>query len=318
MTDVWRQQTYHLRFYIGDIGIGEKKIPVMVRSFGLAEMLTSDLDAFDLNKAMADGNETGYLIRCLPWDVAGEATLACKNGYFVYLLDTFPRHYTDLSNGFDAYCKNNFSNKTRATLQRKARKFAEHCGGKLQWRVYRSEEELAEFHNLARSISVATYQERLLDAGLPDSDSFRQEAAALARQDRVRAFLLFEREKPVAYLYLPADGDALVYAYLGYLPDYGSWSVGTILQWLALEFLFGEQRFRYLDFTEGTGQHKELFATGCCHGANVLILRKRIASRGLIGLHRATNQFSGALGRVFERFGLKARIKRFIRRGHLG
>ena len=39
------------------------------------------------------------------------------------------------------------------------------------------------------------------------------------------------------------------YAYLGYDPDYLHLSVGTVLQWLALDSLFAERRFRFFDFT---------------------------------------------------------------------
>ena len=85
-----------------------------------------------------------------------------------------------------------------------------------------------------------TYQEKLLDAGIPESERFVREMESLAAQDQVRAYILFDRERPVSYLYCPVEDGTLIYAYLGYDPDYMKLSVGTVLQWLAVEQLFGE------------------------------------------------------------------------------
>jgi hypothetical protein len=65
-------------------------------------------------------------------------------------------------------------------------------------------------------LSALTYQERLLDAGLP-ADALG-EMQDLARRDAARAWLLFIDGRPASYLYAPAEGAALRYAYLGYHP----------------------------------------------------------------------------------------------------
>ena len=106
------------------------------------------------------------------------------------------------------------------TLRRKRRKFEEASGGELDLRTYHSPDEMDEFVRLALPLSQRTYQARLLDAGLPDSETARAEMRELAWQDRVRAFLLFLDGKPVAYLYLPIERDTLVYAHLGHDPDH--------------------------------------------------------------------------------------------------
>ncbi|QJQ07721.1 GNAT family N-acetyltransferase [Undibacterium piscinae] len=49
-------------------------------------------------------------------------------------------------------------------------------------------------------------------------------------------------------MYCPIVDDALIYAYLGYDPDYLKLSVGTVLQWLALQDMFAETRFKIFDF----------------------------------------------------------------------
>ena len=62
---------------------------------------------------------------------------------------------------------------------------------------------MAEFHHLAREISAKTYQERLLDAGLPADESYLEILQALASRDQVRAFILFHQDVQAAYLCYP-------------------------------------------------------------------------------------------------------------------
>ena len=90
-------------------------------------------------------------------------------------------------------------------------------------------------------------------------------------------------------------------------------SVGTVLQWLAIEQLFDEACFRYFDFTEGQSDHKRLFATHQQQCANVFLVKDTLRNTMLIHGHRLMDQFSKWLGTTLERFGIKARIKRLLR-----
>jgi CelD/BcsL family acetyltransferase involved in cellulose biosynthesis len=230
-----------------------------------------------------------------------------------YVVQRFPRHYINMAGkDFEAY-KAKFSGKTRSTLTRRVKKFAEACGGTLRWERFTRPEELPRFWQLARDVSAKTYQERLLDAGLPDSAGYRAQALEWAAEDRLRAFLLFDGERPVSYLFCPLHDDVVEYAYLGYDPGYKHLSAGTVLQWLALESLFDEGRYRFFDFTEGESDHKRLFGTDHLQCANVALLRPTVTNRLLVHSHWRFNQGGDALGRWAERHGLKKRIRHWLR-----
>ncbi len=211
----------------------------------------------------------GYLVTSLPETLRdGVAT----GGLRTTVRQRYTRRYADLTMGFDAYLAQ-FSGKTRATLLRKVRRFAD---GEPDVRHYRSENEIMEFERLARPLSQKTYQEKLLGAGLGDNSAAMK---VLAARDAVRAFLLFRDGVPVSYLYLPARGDTLVYAYLGYDPALAGLSPGTVLQLEAMRMLMAEGCFERLDFTEGDGQHKALFATGGVPCVDLLLLRPGLVNR---------------------------------------
>jgi CelD/BcsL family acetyltransferase involved in cellulose biosynthesis len=211
--------------------------------------------------------------------------------------------------------KDKFSSKTRSTLNRKIRKYAEYCGGEISWRVYRTPEEMPEFFQLARAVSRITYQEKLLDAGLPDSEEFQHEMKRLAEQGQARGFILFHQERPVSYLYCPVDDGVLIYAFLGYDPEYMNYSVGTVLQWLALESLFEENEFRFFDFTEGQSEHKKLFATHSVQCANVFFLRSSLRNKFLLHSQKAFDDFSKSVGDMLHHLGIKTVVKKLMRSG---
>lgn len=233
-------------------------------------------------------------------------------GFLVGARETFDRSFIDMAGTYDAYLAR-FSGKTRSTLRRKRRKFEEADGGRLDLREYRSPDELERFAQLALPLSRRTYQARLLDAGLPEDDHFRAAMYQLAEVDCLRAFLLFLQGEPVAYLYLPVEGETLIYAHLGYDPHHAGLSPGTVLQLAALERLFAEERFRYFDFTEGDGAHKALFRTGSIRCASFLLLRPSVVNRALLGSLALFDQSVSLAKSLATRTGADALARRMLR-----
>lgn len=226
---------------------------------------------------------------------------------------SYPRHYIDMSLGYDAYLQQ-FSGKTRSTLRRKAKKVAALHDSSLDIREYHSADALAEFFPLALALSSRTYQDKYLDAGLPDDAAFQKEAMLAAGRDAVRAYLLFVGGQAVSYLYLPIVGETVRYDYLGYDPDFARHSVGTVLQMVALERLMAEDRYRWFDFTSGDGAHKRLFATGQVACESFLMLRPTLANQTLLA---TLDGFDGAVahaGDLTERLGVKTALKKLVRR----
>lgn len=308
----WHARLVPFKFQLSDLTLASVSLPIQARAVQLVEDLPPvALPA--LPPGPLEQGSQGYLVRGLPV-LAELPVVSHVDNYICYVPLQYQHCYIDLRTSFETYQKK-FSSKTRSTIARKLRKYAAHCGGEIRWRAFTRPEELTEFFRLARIVSKTTYQEKLLDAGIPETDEFKRQASNLAGQDHLRAYILFDGDRPVSYLYCPVEGDVLIYAYLGYDPDYMSMSVGTVLQWLAIEQLFGESRFRYFDFTEGQSEHKRLFATHQRRCANVFLLRRTVRNSMLVHCHHAMNGFSNWLGELLERLGIKARIRRLLRFG---
>jgi hypothetical protein len=311
----WRERTMRLKFQFGDWTLASVPLRVHMRSVQLADRMAPVANPVAPGTPSI-GGASGYMLRAVP--VCGDLPAIAFDADFIrYVMLQYKHCYIDLSIGVEGY-RRNFSAKTRSTISRKIRKFQEHCDGQLRWSVYKRPEEMPDFHRLARSVSVKTYQERLLDAGIPEGSEFVEQLVRQARDDKVRAYILFDGVRPVSYLYCPVRGNTLMYAYLGYDPEYAKLSVGTVLQWLALEQLFEERRFEFFDFTEGQSEHKRLFATHEVECANVLFLKRSPWHAALIRLHASSDKLSAMLGRLAEHWGLKSRLRRVLRFGWAG
>lgn len=306
----WQFRQVAFKFQLSDFTLFSVPLALQVRSEKLIDQ-TPPVDKPALpSDELAEGSQ-GFQIRGLP--VVREFPHISRIGdYICYAPLQYQHCYIDLGLTFEHYQKK-FSSKTRSTINRKIKKYTEHCGGVLSWKTYQLPGEMRDFFCHARAISKLTYQERLLDAGIPGSEAFICNAETLAAEQRVRAYILFDGDKPVSYLYCPVEDGVLIYAYLGYDPEYMHLSVGTVLQWLAIEQLFKEARFRYFDFTEGQSDHKRLFATHQQPCANIFLVRKTLRNTLIIYSHRLMDRFSVWLGAMMDKFGLKAKIKRLLR-----
>ena len=223
---------------------------------------------------LPDAAGDGWLVTSLP---AARVAQVETDGRIVMVRQRYTRFYTDLTIGHDAWLAG-LSSSARATLRRKTRKAA---AAGLTIRAYRTPEAFAAFHPLARMVSAKTYQETLLDAGLPEDTAAVADLMARAAADDLRAWLLLREDTPVAYLCCTAQGSALRYDHVGHDPAWGPSSPGTVLHAAAMRDLF-DDRFARFDFTEGEGRHKRQFATGGVACVDLLVLRPTLANRATV------------------------------------
>ncbi|MFZ6748701.1 GNAT family N-acetyltransferase [Undibacterium sp. Ren11W] len=308
----WEYRQVTFKFQLSDKSLFKVSLPLQVRNISLTENVVAVEDLIPPSEECRADSQ-GYAIRSLPVKNAFPS-ISKKNNFYCYVQKQYQHCYIDMRMSFDDY-KQKFSSKSRSTITRKVNKFEEYCEKKNSWRVYKTADEMRDFHLLARQVSKKTYQEKLLDAGIPDNPQFIQEMTVLAADQKVRGYILFNDAVPVSYLYCPIVEDALIYAYLGYDPAYLKQSVGTVLQWYALQDMFAENRFKIFDFTEGQSEHKRFFSTHELSCVNVCFLRPNIKNRILIYSHFFMDSVSNRLGDFLNRFGLKTKIKKILRFG---
>jgi CelD/BcsL family acetyltransferase involved in cellulose biosynthesis len=292
-----------------DFTIGARRLLAVPRNLATWSFALEQVLARTLPEPPAAGPD-GLRILSAPSDRLA-AIAATYPGFVAGGRQDYQRHYIDMDQSFDAYMAR-FSGKTRSTLRRKARKLGEESGG-YTITEHRTPAEMEAFLGAALPLSARTYQARLLDAGLPDSPSARCAMLEAAEDDRMRAFLLHAGGQAVAYLSLPVVGATLVYAHLGYDPDWARLSPGTVLQMDALERLFAEARYRWFDFTEGDGAHKAMFGTDSAACSSLVLLRPTLANRALLASRGAFDAGVAQAKALATRSGALARIRAGLR-----
>lgn len=299
--------TVALPLRVGARTLGTLRRRLVRRPFSLTEVLSTRLPVFGPLPAEAEG----YLVTSLPLGLV-EKLRAAFPELAAFVRQTYRRSYASLDESHDQWLAA-MSSKGRSNLRRKLRRFADQSGGQLDIRCYRRPGEMAIFHRHARYISRLTYQERLLNCGIPDGGDFLERLESRAIQGSVLGWILFLDDQPVSYLHAPAEDGVLIYDHLGYDPQYASLSPGTVLQAQVMKQLFDEKSFHLFDFTEGEGRHKDFFSTGHVECVDLLLLR-RSASNLVAG------RLLGAFDRLVERArnmahglglqGLARRVKR--------
>lgn len=241
--------------------------------------------------------------------------ITVTRSWIAYTPYVFKNHYIDLAQAgtFASYLRQRFSAKSRWTLQRKVRRFAEGDAGSLHWREFSRSSDMREFQTLACNISAKTYQERLLGKGFPKVSRFTQQLEASAAIGGVRGYVLSHGGSPVAYMCCFIADGIMTYNYGGYDPRVHALSPGTVLQYVVLESAFESASISIFDFTEGDGAQKVFFGTHHQMCAKTYFLKRSYRHLSLISLHYGLNCAVEGLGNALDAIGLRSRVRKLIR-----
>jgi CelD/BcsL family acetyltransferase involved in cellulose biosynthesis len=302
----WTRRPRRFRLQLGELPLGTVNLPAMVSDAHFTSWIGHDADPGLPLAHFPDGVDV-VVIQSYPVETP-LPRIRHQTNAIRYSPNHYRHFYIALEGTFDEYLAK-FSSKSRANLRKKMRRYADLCSEDVRCKVARTQGELEEFHRAAHSLSDRTYQSRLLGAGLPDRDAFLR----LTSSSEARGYLLCHGQRPVAYIFSPIRDGHVMYDFVGHDPEYAEWSPGTILQYLALESLFAEGRFRTFDFTEGEGKHKEFFANRSIPCADLYFFRPGVKCGmlvyGLASLRTSSRWAASAL----ETTGLKGRVKKFLR-----
>jgi CelD/BcsL family acetyltransferase involved in cellulose biosynthesis len=264
----------------------------------LAEMLGNENDGAFCRKVSAEKFEPG---------------LGKYGSFLSYVPYRDVLYYISVSGSFTEYL-NKFSTKSRQNLTRSVRRFAERQQGIPSWQVYVDYETISEFFSEAVRISKQTYQTKLLQAGLADSEAFLEYMKNLARNGQARGYLLRDSGKAIAFAWCRQQGDRLIYDTVGYLPEFSNLSPGTVLLYHIIDDVFSSGNYKEIDFGPGEAQYKSMFSTHRKEFVDLYLLRDTVRHKVLVSAHYYLLLISSGIGRLLERYGVKKHLKAWIRR----
>ena len=192
-----------------------------------------------------------------PVDPGTRLGLRLFGKYLRYLSLFEERNFVKIEGTFEEYL-DKFGGKARKNMRREVAVFRELCGGESTVRVFSSPDEMAQFQQIAVSISRKTYKAALGITFLEDQD-FLEDTKEKARHGAVRGYVLYHGLQPVGYAFCRIQFENVHYMHIAHDPEYDRWSPGKVLLFLILESLFSEHRYRYLDFGGGEQWYKRFY-----------------------------------------------------------
>ena len=304
---------YPIKFLLGEFVLGTwrpKLAGVCVSPDAQETWLPSSVQLSSLVPEGVDGLlYRGAIATSLPAGVFSDS------GLVRYMTHVDVLYSVAIQGSFQDYLKK-FSAKSRQNLTRSVRRFSERQDGKTGCDVYAQPEHMAVFYAEALAISRQTYQTRLLGTGLPESVAFQEQMIGLAHRGLARGYILRDGTRAIAFAWCCGQGDKLTYSVIGYLPTEAQLSPGTILLYHLLEDLFDMKKFSTIDFGTGEAPYKTLFSTDKQEVVTIHYLRPTFKNQALTRLHWINFRFSACVGQWMERAGVKAKIKKMLRRLH--
>ena len=206
-----------------------------------------------------------------------------------------------------------FSQTSRKGLRRRVKQLTSISGGDLDLRHFAEAEIMDRFHTDARAISVKTFQEKLMNDGLPADDAFREAVRCKAQRGHCYGSILYLEDQPISYLYCERQGVGWLAVYGGFDPAYAKLSPGTVHLVSILDRAFDDPDCSSFDFGPGRSDYKQFFATDAVPSADVLILRKSVANLLITNTHRALSSITDGANYLVERLNLKTLLRQRIR-----
>jgi hypothetical protein len=226
----------------------------------------------------------------------------------------YEHHFADLPESFSEY-ERALGSKSQKSLRYSQRKLSEHVCGAVRARRFATREDVPEFMAGAQAISQKTYQWKLLGLGLRDAQSLSAWLNLAADHGWMRCYILYCKEEPVAFMLGYLYRGVYHYIDIGYDPDWGKWSVGSILQMEVMrDLLAGEDSPDLFDFSTGTGAHKARFGNVSRQEVDILLLRRSPGNMWLACLYVVTVVVDRWATAIADWLGVKVRLKKWLRR----
>ena len=307
----WEMEYVGRRILLGEYALAEPRFDALITNENFLHMSPQCASVPPVREMRAYGADAVYVESC---PVEERLPMISRIGdCYRYVANHYNHYFVRIDGTFDDYMAR-FNSRTRSTLRRKVRRFKELSACSNYFRVYRHPNEMDEFIRYSRVVAEKSFQERLFGEGLPDTEEFRAQLIESARQGGVEGYVLFCGDRPVSYIHGPISyGTIILYDYVGYDPEFSSYSPGTVLQYLAIKHLFDEGRIKLYDLCTGEGPHKSLFANDHQLCADIYYFRGKPRLIAIFFTDFVFRYMTWSVTWILDKLRLKSRTKRFLR-----
>lgn len=313
----WLAQTLSLPLRAGERVLASLRLPaVRLTPMARSGVLTTE-DALTLLKwVRLNKPSSAVVFTDLPTDTALYAAALKANdiGYLLVKNEPDNHLFHRFRDGYASFI-GELSSKYRNQLRKKEKVFGEHVGTAFELKEYRSAEDVEPFLYSASSINKKTYQFRLFGESVDNDKATIEASQCAALGGAFRSFILWHGDVPLCFVLGHQRADRTYeHRKTGYDPEWRDISPGIICNLLILRRLYESDRPQVLDFGSGDSDYKRLFANETCMTANPVLIPRRPKYLVAFWLFQGFSAVNEGAVRLLDRLGLKAWIKRRLRR----
>ncbi|HVA63144.1 MAG TPA: GNAT family N-acetyltransferase [Terriglobales bacterium] len=174
-------------------------------------------------------------------------------------------------------------------------------------------DQVDPFLAAASALSCRSYQHKLLKAGLRAPDQLRRRLQVAAEHGWLRSYVLRCAGTDCSYMLGYQFHGRYHYTKVGYDPDWAKLCVGTVLQLLVLHDLYARDTPAVFDFGP-QGPQKQYFGNDSFLEGDVFFFRPGLYPWLARTSHRSSRRLTARTGALLDRFQLKPRAQRLLRR----
>lgn len=299
------QTSFPLVFGFGPCQLARLDLALKVIDFGRIAISGEGFDAKLLP------SDQPLFLRSAPDRLAFE-TSGIASSMLFYPFYSYPRSWVETEGGFEDYLQG-FSRISRKGLKRRTKKLTGLSKGSLDIRRYDQADGMAIFQKDARSVSAKTFQEMLVNEGLPADQSFLHRMHQLALLEQCYGSILYLDDQPISYFYCEQQGSGWLATYGGFDPAYARLSPGTVHLLRILEDCFNDQQCALFDLGPGASGYKQFFSTHDVPCTDILILNKTVKNHLLVAAHRTLAALTEKCRALVETLKLRERLRQKLR-----
>jgi CelD/BcsL family acetyltransferase involved in cellulose biosynthesis len=225
-----------------------------------------------------------------------------------------PHWLLKLEDSFEAYLKT-FHAEKRGKLKRRIKKVEKDHPGKMRCETITRAGQIPGFLAQVEKLSAISWQGTRLQQVVKDSDDERRKLERHAERGWMRSYLLHVGDQCIAFVIGAQESGTFYYERIGYDPAWSAYSPGIVLLYKLLEDLHAKDRPAWLDFGTGDNTYKRMYGTHSFDCVDVYLLRRTAYMGAARAVHGGLTRAEQAARDVIERYGLRAKVLKILRRG---
>jgi hypothetical protein len=235
-------------------------------------------------------------------------------GYWVAGASPTKHQFHRFVQSYDAFFQAKRS-KYKNQLRKKEKVFRNRVGLRFSLEEYQTAEEVSRFLAAADQINKKSYQYNLFGESIGDDTQNTKKYKKHSQRGEFRSFVLWHEDTPLCFvLGLQKSNGVFNHIMTGFDPEWRDYAPGINCNIRMLQRLYEEDRPRLLDFGSGDADYKRLFSNESRLSCSPMLIPDSIGYSIVYGIYKYTAKANQATVNLLERWGLKDKIKRVLRR----